>query len=73
LPSIRHSPPTTSRTRSIGQLEILRLRADAKARLDGRFDIKSFHDVVLGSGAVSLPVLGALVEYWLSRSPAAKH
>ena len=49
----------------VGQLEILRLRADAKARLDGAFDIKAFHDVVLGSGAVSLPVLRSLVNDWL--------
>jgi uncharacterized protein (DUF885 family) len=54
----------------VGQLEILRLRADAQARLDGAFDIKAFHDVVLGSGAVSLPVLRSLVEDWLGASAA---
>ncbi len=51
----------------VGQLEILRLRADATARLDGAFDIKAFHDVVLGSGAVSLPVLRSIVEDWVSQ------
>jgi uncharacterized protein (DUF885 family) len=55
----------------IGQLEILRLRADAKQRLGERFDIKAFHDVVLGSGAVSLPVLRTLVADWLAREGAA--
>jgi uncharacterized protein (DUF885 family) len=50
----------------IGQLEILRLREVAKDRLGSAFDIKAFHDTVLGSGAVSLPVLGSLVEDWLA-------
>ena len=49
-----------------GQLEILRLRADAQRRLGPAFDIKAFHDTVLGSGAVSLPVLRDLVEDWLA-------
>ena len=45
-----------------GQLEILRLRDEAQRRLGSAFDIKAFHDTVLGSGAVSLPVLRDLVE-----------
>jgi len=45
-----------------GQLEIFRLRAAAQQRLGARFDIKRFHDGVLGSGAVSLETLGAIVE-----------
>ena len=40
-----------------GQLEILRLRAEAKDRLGPAFDIRRFHDVTLGSGAVSLETL----------------
>ncbi|HLX33671.1 MAG TPA: DUF885 domain-containing protein [Candidatus Limnocylindrales bacterium] len=48
-----------------GQLEILRLREDARRRLGDRFDIKGFHDTVLGSGAVSLPTLGNLVAAWV--------
>jgi len=49
-----------------GQLEILRLRADARARLGDRFDIKAFHDTVLGAGAISLPALRGRVEEWLA-------
>ena len=54
----------------IGQLEILRLRDEAGRRLGPGFDIKTFHDTVLGSGAVSLPVLRDLVEDWLARAEA---
>jgi uncharacterized protein (DUF885 family) len=47
-----------------GQMEILALRAEAEAALGDRFDRKAFHDVVLGAGAVSLPVLRGRVEAW---------
>ncbi len=54
----------------LGQREILRLRQSARARLGGSFDISGFHDAVLGSGAVGLPMLAELVEAWVaSRSP----
>jgi uncharacterized protein (DUF885 family) len=48
----------------VGQLEILRLRAEAQARLGAAFDIRSFHDVVLGGGALALPTLRGVVEAW---------
>ncbi|MBL1075952.1 DUF885 domain-containing protein [Nocardia sp. 2] len=44
----------------VGQLEIRRQRAMVAERLGTSFDIKRFHDVVLGSGSVSLPVLREL-------------
>jgi uncharacterized protein (DUF885 family) len=50
----------------LGQLEILRLRAEARDRLGDRFDIRRFHDVVLGEGALPLPVLRRVVERELS-------
>jgi uncharacterized protein (DUF885 family) len=49
----------------IGEREIRRLRADAERRLGPRFDLRAFHDVVLGGGAVSLPVLRDEVEGWV--------
>jgi uncharacterized protein (DUF885 family) len=55
----------------IGQHEILRLRALAESRLGPRFDIRAFHDVVLGSGAVGLVTLAGIVEDWLAGAPAA--
>ena len=55
----------------VGQLEIVRLRRLAEARLGSRFDIKAFHDTVLGAGAVSLPVLRGLVNAWLELEDAS--
>ncbi len=51
-----------------GQREILALRAEAERRLGARFDLRAFHDVVLGSGAVTLRVLRANVEDWIRAS-----
>jgi len=55
-------------TQESRQLEILRLRAVAEARLGPRFDIRAFHDAVLGSGAVGLTTLAGIVEDWLATS-----
>jgi uncharacterized protein (DUF885 family) len=47
-----------------GQLEILRLREDAKRQLGPSFDIRGFHDAVLGEGALALGTLGEVVDAW---------
>ena len=45
-----------------GELEILRLRRAAEQRRDQDFDIKAFHDTVLGNGSVTLGMLRAQFE-----------
>ena len=50
----------------VGQLEFLKLRKEAEAKLGAKFDIKGFHATVLGSGAVTLPVLADLVHAWIA-------
>ncbi len=55
----------------IGQIEILKLRDEAKKKLGPRFDIKAFHDAVLGNGAVSLPVLTQQVEAYITAAAGA--
>ncbi len=46
----------------VGRLELVRLRELAQARLGGRFDLRAFHDLVLGTGGVPLSVLAEVVE-----------
>jgi uncharacterized protein (DUF885 family) len=50
----------------VGQREILRLRADARAALGPTFDIKGFHDTVLGGATISLRVLQSRVATWVA-------
>jgi uncharacterized protein (DUF885 family) len=45
-----------------GQLELLRLRAEAKRRAGDRYDVRAFHDAVLGSGALPLTALQDVVR-----------
>ncbi|HEX9163130.1 MAG TPA: DUF885 domain-containing protein, partial [Thermoanaerobaculia bacterium] len=52
----------------IGQLKILELRERAKKELGDRFDIKAFHDQVLGAGALPLDVLEERMNAWIART-----
>jgi uncharacterized protein (DUF885 family) len=54
-----------------GRLEIQSLRARAEQELGDAFDIKDFHDLVLGIGAVPLSVLGRAVDGWITESRAS--
>jgi uncharacterized protein (DUF885 family) len=49
----------------IGRLEIQRMRREAEAALGDAFSIKGFHDTVLGSGLMPLPVLDRVVKDWV--------
>ncbi|MBP6382981.1 MAG: DUF885 family protein, partial [Pseudomonadales bacterium] len=48
-----------------GALEIQRLREHAERELGPRFDLRAFHDEVLGDGIIPLPVLQTKIERWI--------
>ena len=50
----------------IGMLEIQALRAKAEDRLGEKFDIRAFHDLILGSGPLPMKKLGEQVENWIA-------
>jgi len=54
----------------VGQLKILELRAYAEAQLGKRFDLRAFHDEVLGGGALPLDILEARIKAWVARTKA---
>jgi len=49
----------------IGMIEIQRLRKMAESQLGDKFDIKAFHDTVLGGGALPLGMLERQVRNWI--------
>jgi uncharacterized protein (DUF885 family) len=51
----------------IGQMEILSLRDRARAALGARFDIRAFHEAILGDGPLPLKVLDARVNHWIAQ------
>jgi len=51
----------------IGELKIKELRAYAERELGEGFDVRAFHDTVLGNGGVPLAVLEAEIKSWVRR------
>lgn len=52
----------------LGQLEILKLRDEARLKLGSNFDLRAFHDEILGNGALPLDELDAEVHDWIQQS-----
>jgi uncharacterized protein (DUF885 family) len=62
--------PAQALSYKIGALTIQRLRRKAEAALGTRFDIREFHEQVLGSGALPLPILEAKIDRWIEDTRA---
>jgi len=58
--------PGQATSYKIGMLKILELRAKAKAELGNAFDIRGFHDTILGGGAMPLVILERRVNDWIT-------
>ena len=58
--------PGQANSYMLGMLEIRRLRNLAEAELGQDFDIRGFHDRVLGSGSITLPMLEESILEWIS-------
>lgn len=63
--------PGQATSYKIGMIKIQQLRAKAEAALGDKFDIKGFHDTVLGGGAVPLSILERLVDEWIAELQAS--
>ena len=59
--------PAQALAYKLGQLEIIKLREEAEQKLGKKFDVRSFHDEVLGSGALPLDVLDSKVRAWIAQ------
>jgi uncharacterized protein (DUF885 family) len=56
----------------MGELKILELRTRAKQELGDKFDIRAFHDEILGGGALPLDVLETRVNAWIAAVTAGR-
>jgi prolyl oligopeptidase len=56
----------------MGQMKMLELRREAEAALGEAFDIRAFHDHLLGAGAIPLDVLEARMDEWLAARIASE-
>jgi len=55
----------------IGMIKIQELRAKAETELGDKFDIRGFHDTVLGGGSLPLELLERKVDAWIEAQKAA--
>jgi uncharacterized protein (DUF885 family) len=63
--------PAQALAYKLGQLEILKVRQYAKDQLGTKFDIRAFHDELLGGGALPLDVLDQRVHAWVDQQKSA--
>jgi len=56
----------------IGELKIRELRARSETTLGAKFDLRRFHDAVLGQGAVPLDVLETQIDGWIAAERTRK-
>jgi uncharacterized protein (DUF885 family) len=63
--------PGQATSYKIGMMKILEMREKAKAELGDRFDIRGFHDTVLGGGGLPLEILERRVEAWVASRKAS--
>ncbi|PIB26353.1 hypothetical protein BFP75_08840 [Maribacter sp. 4G9] len=54
----------------MGELKIRELRTKAEAELGPKFNIREFHEVILGQGTVTLPILERRVNDYIKREKA---
>ncbi len=62
--------PGQATSYKIGMLKIIELRENAKKALGERFDIRGFHDTILGGGAMPLAILERRVNDWVNSEMA---
>ena len=64
------SNPAQALAYKLGELKIRELRSKAEQQLGAKFDLRRFHDAVLGQGSVPLDTLEAQINTWIASEKA---
>jgi uncharacterized protein (DUF885 family) len=64
--------PGQATSYKVGMLKLLEMRQQAEKVLGDRFDIRGFHDTVLGGGSLPLPILERRVNDWITVESSAR-
>ena len=62
--------PGQATSYKVGMIRIQQLRKKAETELGPKFDIRGFHDAVLGGGALPLDLLEKRVDVWIAAKKA---
>ena len=63
--------PAQATSYMLGMIEIRRLRTLAEKTLGDKFDLRGFHDRVVGMGSITLPMLEESIEAWIAEQQAS--
>ena len=63
--------PAQALAYKVGEQKIIELRTRAEQALGPRFDIRDFHDLLLGAGAMPLAILETRVARWIEAQRSA--
>ena len=63
--------PAQATSYMLGMIEIRRLRTLAEEALGDNFDLRSFHDRVVGMGSITLPMLEESIEVWIAEQQSS--
>jgi uncharacterized protein (DUF885 family) len=64
--------PGQATSYKIGMLKIQELRRKAESALGNRFDLRAFHDTVLGGGSMPLSMLEQRIDRWVASIVASR-
>jgi uncharacterized protein (DUF885 family) len=60
------SNPAQALAYKLGELKLRELRTKAESELGPKFDVRRFHDAVLGQGPLPLDALQAQIDAWIA-------